>query len=265
MRVGHISDLHLRRNLQGTSAVPARLSRDMPELLSAALSAMMVAGVDVVVVTGDLVDHPYPVEDTPETLRNGRADLQLVAEALQQLSCPWAVLPGNHDHPELFRDVFGLKPHEFDCQGIRFTAFHDWDRSLVADDDEMATNVPRRIGAERTRFEALLADDDSRPQVHLQHYVITPRLDEGWPHTYADGEYLCDAVVQDGRIRLALSGHYHPGSSCLRAGDNGMGTWFNVAPAFCEIPHPYLLHDLGSDGCLVTTRVELKPDSENLL
>jgi hypothetical protein len=218
-----------------------------------------------VVVTGDLVDHPYPVVDTPESLRNGRADLQLVAEMMRQLSCSWAVLPGNHDHPGLFRDVFGERPDEFDCQGIRFVVFNDWDRSLVGDDEDVAMNVPRRTGAQRSHFEAVLSHDDQRPQVHLQHYVISPRFDDGWPHTYADGEDLRDAVVQDGRVRLALSGHYHPGSNCFRAGDDGMGTWFSVAPAFCEIPHPYLLHDLWSDGRLATTRVEVQPDSETRL
>ena len=39
------------------------------------------------------------------------------------------------------------------------------------------------------------------------------------------------------------------------------GTWFSVAPAFCEAPHPYLLHELGQDS-MTTTRIDLPPQPE---
>ncbi len=261
VRLGHISDLHLRCHLWGTSAVPARRSRDMPALFTEALAALQGAGVDVVVVTGDLVDHPNETEELPETLRDGEADLRLVAEALSNLSCPWIVLPGNHDHPRLFSRVFG-GPAEIDVQGVRVIAFFDWDRPVesVAEEDE-TPNVPRRVAAERARFEAALAVGDPRLQIHLQHYVITPRLDEGWPHTYGDGESIRDSLVADPRVRLALSGHYHPGVDTLLEGDGLTGTWFGVAPAFCESPHPYLLHELGEDS-MTTTRIDLLPKPE---
>jgi hypothetical protein len=261
VRLGHISDLHLRYHLSGTSAVPARRSRDMPALFTEALAALQGAGVDVVAVTGDLVDHPHETEESPETLRDGEADLRLVAEALSNLSCPWIVLPGNHDHPRLFSHVFG-RSVEIDVKGARVIAFSDWDRPVgcVGEEDEKP-NVPRRVAAERVRFEAALAAGDPRLQIHLQHYVITPRLDEGWPHTYGDGESIRDSLVADPRVRLALSGHYHPGVGTFLEGDGLTGTWFSVAPAFCEAPHPYLLHELGQDS-MTTTRIDLPPQPE---
>lgn len=262
VRLGHISDLHLRCHLSGTAVVSARRSRDMPALFTEALASLESAGVDVVAVTGDLVDHPDETGGLPETLRHGEADLRLVAEALSKLSCPWVVLPGNHDHPQLFGDVFG-RPAELDVRGIRVIAFFDWDRPVgIVEKEDERPNVPRRVGTERARFEAALAVGDPRPQIHLQHYVITPRLDEGWPHTYGDGESIRDSLVGDPRVRLALSGHYHPGVDSFLAGDALTGTWFSVAPAFCEAPHPYLLHELGQDGSISTTRLDLRPQPE---
>jgi 3',5'-cyclic-AMP phosphodiesterase len=264
LRIGHISDLHLRQHLSGTSAVAARRSRDMPGLLVEALRALRGAEVDVVVITGDLIDHPHEPQDTVQNLRDGELDLLLVAEALAQLPCPWAVLPGNHDHPELFQRVFGSQPREIEVQGTRIISFFDWDRPLptALEADNVPVNVPRRVGAERRCFADVLADTDPRPQVHLQHYVITPRRDEGWPHTYVDGEMLRDSLAADHRVRLCLSGHYHPGVDPFHYGESGVGSWFHVAPAFCQAPHPYLVHELAHDGSLETIRSELRPSLE---
>ena len=261
--LGQISDLHLRHHLPGTSAVAARCSRSMAPLLAEAVQQLGVAGVDVVVITGDLVDHPVDVPDSGESLRQGRADLELVAAALDKLDCPWMVLPGNHDHDQLFADVFGHALLDVDVAGTRLLSFHDWDRYLTPTDTPAAApvpdNVPRRLGDARQRMLAVLADADPRPQVHLQHYVITPRRDDGWPHTYQDGEQLRDMLMADQRVRLVLSGHYHPGVESFRPQGDDTGPWFCVAPAFCQAPHPYLIHELDPTGRLTTSRFNLRP------
>ena len=261
LQIGQISDLHLRHHLAGTSAVKNRRSRDMPALFIEALAAIEAAAVDLLVVTGDLVDHPFEDEDRAESLRQGEADLRLVADSLSTLTCPWIVLPGNHDHPELFDRVFGTGSAELDIHGVRVICFHDWDRNLDGAQDA-AVNVPRRVAEQRSRLTSVLADDDPRLQIHLQHYVITPELNEGWPHTNGDGAALRDALVADARVRLGLSGHYHPGVESFHEGDEGTGTWFHVAPAFCQAPHPYVLHRLEADGTLNTTRIDLRPHLE---
>ena len=57
MKIGHISDFHLRSNLEGSSAVPARLSRLMPEKIERALDKLAAEDLDWLAVTGDLVDQ----------------------------------------------------------------------------------------------------------------------------------------------------------------------------------------------------------------
>lgn len=226
----------------------------MPQAFGSALRRLNAAEVDVVVVTGDLVDHPLEQESTPQELAAGEQDLRLIANALDDaLSCPWVVLPGNHDHEALFEQVFGARSCEQEVKGVRLLSFHDWDRPHDPQIQDLMPNVPRRERQEAERFGAILADAaDRRPQVHLQHYVITPRCDEGWPHTYSDGESLRDAIVDDGRVRLCLSGHFHTGVEPHRVGP----TWFCVGPAFCQAPHPFLLHEL-TDNSLTTNRIEV--------
>lgn len=237
----------------------------MAPLLAEAVQRLGSAGVDVVVVTGDLVDHPLDVPDSADSLRQGRADLELVGAALGKLDCPWMVLPGNHDHDQLFAEVFGHASLDVDVAGTRLLSFHDWDRYLTPAEatpvapvpDNVPDNVPRRLGDARRRLLAALADGDPRPQVHLQHYVITPRRDDGWPHTYQDGEQLRDMLGADPRVRLVLSGHYHPGVESFRPAGDNTGPWFCVAPAFCQVPHPYLIHELAPTGGLTTSRFDL--------
>jgi hypothetical protein len=183
--------------------------------------------------------------DHPDSLRGGRADLRLIGDLLATFSCPWFVLPGNHDHPGLFAEVFGGRPQDTQVAGLRVLAFHDW---------EGEHHVPQRVGVERRRFDDALDDGDGRRQIHLQHYLIAPDRNEGYPHTYGEGEALRRRIVADGRVAAVLSGHYHAGVDPFRDGD----TWFVTAPAFCEAPHPFWLHELDGEGDMHSERVDLR-------
>ncbi len=245
LRIAHISDLHLRAALPGTSSVSRRLSRQVPGLLAEALRAIREAAPDLVAVTGDLVDHPlYDLRDS-RLAAAGERDLRLVRQAFDSLACPVAFLPGNHDAPELFRRVFADQQVDFDVKGWRI---------LVFNDEEVDCHAPQRMGGERERFLAVLRDGDPRPQVHLQHYLIAPERNEGYPHNYREAESLEQALLADGRVRLALSGHYHAGEPLFRRGS----VHFAVAPAFAEPPHPYRLFELDDTGVRQTERV-LRP------
>jgi hypothetical protein len=117
-------------------------------------------------------------------------------------------------------------------------------RVLSFEDQEQADHVPERMGAERRRFVEALRDGDDTPQIHVQHYVVSPRLDVGYPHTYADGEAMRDLIVGASKAKLVLSGHYHPGVAPFQVS----GTWFSIAPALCVAPFPVLVYDLDPSG-----------------
>ena len=238
MRIGHISDFHLRDALPGSSAVATRRSREMPEKIARALDQFRAEGVDWVAVTGDLVDHPFDDMHSPENLERGEADLQLVRSLLERLSCPVFVLYGNHDHPLLFRRVFTMQSEGVDVGDFRVFCFYD---------EEGVDHVPVRVGAELERFDQALSDEGSR-QIHLQHYLVHPEHNEGYPHTYGTAGWLKRSMQRSGQVHLLLSGHYHPGALPQKDG----GVHYAVAPAFCEAPHQFAVYEC--DAHRVQTR-----------
>lgn len=89
--IAQLSDLHIRP--------PGELYRSVADSNRALTNAIahlhqLDRRPDLVVITGDLVDY-----GEPEEYANARA-------LLAQLSIPYLVLPGNHDHREAFRAAF---------------------------------------------------------------------------------------------------------------------------------------------------------------
>jgi histidinol-phosphate phosphatase family protein len=243
MRIAHITDLHLRHHLPGTASLNARRSRQMATLFAEALRQARQQGADLVALTGDLLDVPSwltsPVPgflmDEPDTWRAAAAsDYQLLREMLDECGLPYLVLPGNHDDPSLMGRVFDLRSDTRDVAGHRIARFCDY---------EHEGHVPRRYVPSRDLFDALMADDSGLPQVHLQHYVITPELNEGYPHTYGESAWLRRQIAASGRVRLCLSGHYHAGTDLIQES----GTWFATTPAFCVWPFRWRMYDIAGD------------------
>ena len=218
LRIAHISDFHLRHHLPGTSTLPRRFSRRMPDLIAEAVARISEESPDLVAVTGDLVDHPFYGMHDPHLVSLSERDLRLTRELFDRLACPVVFLHGNHDHPGAFARAIGNRSMDFDVNGYRVLSFLD---------HEVAGHFPQRLGRERTRFLAALSDGDPRPQVHLQHYLIHPERNKGYPHTYLEAESLREALHSDPRVRLVLSGHYHRGEPLQEVGHVAYG----IAPA----------------------------------
>lgn len=258
MRIAHITDPHIRLHVPGSAVIPTRRSREAAELFRTAVADAVRRGAEVLAVTGDLVDvpgHLFDIERDPagdaELWQQVRRDYRWVAEVLDDSGLPWIALPGNHDTYRVMREEFGPRPYVVDHGGVRFISF--WDR-------ETADHTPQRILTDRRRFESALRDD-ATPQVHLQHFVITPELNARYPHTYREGEQLRQRLAEADRTTLVLSGHYHRGTEPEQHGR----AWFSVTPALTEAPHPYRIFDLRPDadgrGASVTwEQVELDPD-----
>ncbi len=250
MRIAQITDLHLRHHQPGTAGVNARRSREMPRRFAQALAEAKRQGADLVAVTGDLLDMPgwvmrpgrgFVWDDPAPWMATAEADYRLVKELLDGSGMRYVVLPGNHDLPELMWQVFGRGEDVFDLRGHRIVRFCD---------EEHECHIARRFLEERRRFDAVLADEQSPPQVHLQHYVLTPELNQGYPHTYAEGQELTRRVGA-GPVRLCLSGHYHRGTPLMREGN----ATFAVGPAFCQWPFPWRMYELGAGGVLMQEHV----------
>lgn len=243
MRVAHITDIHLRSHLPGPASLGLRRCREMPGLLAGALEDARKREADVVALTGDLIDVPSYILDDPSCVAGcwlaAEDDYRLLSELLVASELPFVVVPGNHDAPELVGKVFGFGPYVRDLGPFRFVSF--WD------EEEHGSHIPRRVGRERRRFLDALGDPDPKPQIHLQHFVITPSLNDGYPYTYADGEELRRRIVTSGRVRLSLSGHFHAGTPVMPAGESA----FVTGRAFTAWPHPYRIYDLDPTAGLV--------------
>jgi len=211
----------------------------MPERFAWAIDRIVTLQPDFLVLTGDLLDYPLDALADPTTQKQARLDLALIAEMLSRLPCPVAVVYGNHDHPALFREAFGHIPADQVVDGWRVMSFRD---------EEGEANVPIRTGSERRRFAEVLADAGSLPQIHVQHYIVWPERNEGYPHTYGAAAEMHDAIVASGSVRLVLSGHYHRGVAPLM----DKGVTFATVPAFCEAPHPFWVYDVSGDGVRYT-------------
>jgi DNA repair exonuclease SbcCD nuclease subunit len=235
MKIAHISDLHLRHHLPGSAEIAARRSREMPERFAAAINEISREAVDMLIITGDLLDYPLDAMHDPITLAQGEADLRLIAQILEQIDVPIALVHGNHDHPELVQRVFGHLPVDQEVAGHRVLCFFD---------NEGADHVPLRQGEDQQRFLAALADERSLPQIHVQHYIVWPELNDEYPHTYGQGAEMRDQIVESGRVRLVLSGHYHKGVPLFQQGQ----TYFTAVRAFTEEPHPYVIYQIAGDG-----------------
>lgn len=243
MRIAQITDLHLRHHQPGSSAANLRRSRLMPELFGQALENIRRQDVDLLAVTGDLLDMPvwlvgpdwgFHLDEAAPWLAWAEADYRLLKRLLNDSGLRYTVLPGNHDVPKVMWRVFNRDENVFDIAGHRIVRFCD---------EEYECHMPRRFLDQRRRFDAVLNDGASPPQVHLQHYVLTPSLNRGYPHSYDEGEELTRRVVA-GKVRLCLSGHYHPGTPLTRQED----TFFAVAPAFSQRSFPWRTYDIDAKG-----------------
>jgi len=240
MRIAQLTDLHLRHHLPGTSAINERRSRQMPRLLAGALAKLQEQSVDLLAVTGDLLDVPdwltQPPPDTepdePQTWRTAALDdYRLIKQALDTAGLPYMALPGNHDAPDLFWQVFDRAAHH--RQIGEHTIFRFCDH-------EHAGHIPRRFLSERQRWEQVLAQADSPAQIHLQHYLILPPIQSDYPYQYAEAEFLANQMAQSQRVQLSLSGHYHPGTALHWRGP----TCFTAGPAFCIAPFRWRVYEV---------------------
>lgn len=243
-RILHLTDLHLRHHQPGSADPPIRRSREMPEMLGRLMARVPELDVDVIVITGDLLDVPDEViagespdgRDLPIWLAEVEQDFRLMRESLAATGVDYVVCPGNHDHEGLFSRVFPEATAFVDAAGLRFVCF--WDE-LGPD------RQPRRTAARRDLFEqALNAPEHNVSQIHIQHYTVYPPItSNGARYDYLGAAALKESLESSGRVRAVLSGHYHPGVLAEEG-----GVFYSGPPAFCEAPYPFRIYNMRDDG-----------------
>ncbi len=215
----------------------------MPQKLASAVKQIVDLQPDLFVLSGDLIDFPPDKMDDPHFHELAADDYRLILRALKPVSCRSLIVYGNHDHPDVFREI--VQPYtDIIVEDMRAIAFLD---------DEHEHHVPYRIGKERERFEAAL-QKSSQSQIHVQHYMVWPERNENYPHTYGDGRAMREKLISSGSVRLVLSGHYHEGVPPFI----DKGVWFSTVRAFGEAPYPYMVYDL--DGSELTWQEYLVSD-----
>lgn len=253
MRLAHISDLHLlpagrEHDLDGPG------SHDIASAIVEDLVAIS-AGLDLVVVSGDLTD------------KADASSFEAFERLFSRVGLPVVVVPGNHDGPTGMRDYLGKSP-----------LLAGWDISnrvleiagtKILGLDTCVDDLTQ--GAVTSEAIALVADEiardrDSQLIVVMHHPPLLIGLEtfDGFCRIERGAELL-DVMTSAGRDVVVLSGHVHrpffarEGTlSCYVAGSM-------IAPYDSPVPfgkHPirpaplqdfYFIHDIGQGGRHVVT------------
>ncbi len=200
LRILHVSDLH-------NSPVGVRFVAE----------AVRAFKVDGVVDTGDLTDWGTPLE----------TDL---VRGLSHLGVPYFFVPGNHDSPELLRELRRFpQARVLDGRPVAFRGlvlFGLADPAAVRNDPEPAS--PDALAAEARRLSAMVEGLSVRPDVVAVH----------------NGQLAAGLV---GKVPVVLHGHDHrlaveqrPGTILIDAGTTGAAGVRGLAP-HGEVPYSMAL------------------------
>jgi len=205
MRVAQISDLHIMRDgkqAYGAFDTRACLDRAVDRLNRLAPRP------DVVLVTGDLVDT------------GSAEEYARLRHALDRLTLPYRLIPGNHDARATLRAAFPEQrwdqaEPEFcqfvdETQGLRLIGLDSLDPGQVA-----GRLCPRRLAW----LDAVLAAGDGRPTLIAVHH---PAFATGVAHMDAlpmhGAEALIDCVNRHRGVVRVVAGHVHRTMSAALGG-----------------------------------------------
>ena len=198
MRIAVVSDLHYSR-----TPSPDRPNGGLAHvlLLRAVKRFNRLIQPDLVLILGDCTEHPQGDEVLDE--------LSELRDILDQLDCPWVIIPGNHDPaPDRFYQVMPRPGDIIDVGSVRILPF--------IDPEEPGWHA-RRTEANLARTRAARHDGFAGTVIAIQHVPAGPIEQMGLPLGYTNQAEVIDAMNAGG-IDLALGGHCHAGSDLVQVG-----------------------------------------------
>ncbi|HPP12684.1 MAG TPA: metallophosphoesterase [bacterium] len=188
---------------------------------------------DALLILGDFIDQPC--------LKTAKADFEKIVTLLRKTSWPTVIVRGNHDLPEeVFLAIAGDLARPKEVSGYLLYPFHDRYHA-----DETCRRPEKALKV----FQQVCLSKPSRPVIALQHNLVYPPLDVGYPMNFENGEEILETYLGL-PVCLSLSGHCHTGVPLQFY----RGLPFLTAPALCEAPFPYLLVEVGE-------RIEVKQET----
>jgi len=195
MLIAQISDPHVRPAGQLYQGVV-----DSNRMFEEAIAHLHALGrrPDLVLLTGDLVDEGRPEEYAQ------------VRRLLAQLSIPYLVIPGNHDHRENFRTAFADHAY-LPATGALHYCIDTHPVRIVALDSCIPGLHHGHVDAEGLAWlQRTLEADREKPTLLMLHH---PPFTSGIPYMdsyrYIDTAPLEAIVRSVGNIELVLCGHVH--------------------------------------------------------
>lgn len=252
LTVVQITDTHLGEQ-RGERLTGVDTDDSLQDVLS--LIASREQQVDVVLATGDIVNQP------------SISGYRRFIAYMNELDCPWLWLPGNHDSPELMRE---LAPD------------NDWERGVDSAHWQcqlLNTHVPGQVGgglagSELQRLEQSLGGSDKHQLVFLHHQPIP--VGSRWidSQQVSNGDELERLLGGYPRVKAVVWGHVHQDfyvrrghidyratpSTCIQFAQNSLNFALDS-----NLPG-YRRFTLHADGSYTTTveRVEAKDYGLNL-
>ncbi|MFB6372308.1 MAG: metallophosphoesterase [Bradymonadaceae bacterium] len=213
IRLGHISDFHYGK--------PPKHEEPVPETIATWLADFEEAGVDAVVVSGDLVERP-----------GDRVAMLRMRHLLETSALPCVAVPGNHDIPRpggdaAFYELFGDYPRIERHAGVDFILLDSLaglpirDRTPYERLDYQRDGIPTRgkVGEAQLRRATGLLSGADRPRVLVVHHHLHEQddlLDDPPPGApprlmvpCLDADDVLEWAARHG-VRTAFHGHRHP-------------------------------------------------------